>query len=832
VGILGSSRNRHTSREDGKTMKRITIGLLLASLGGGVASVTTHATGGFSFWNERPRHFQHFSREKSFQRIATFGNYLNNGADAGEETVSEIVAATANGRTLVYTDAVRGAIGFVDITSPSTPQPLGTFPLDSDPDDAVEHSPTSVDVLGSQYALVTVDTTSGAFDAPSGYLLVVDITNPAAPFSAAAPIALGGQPDSLKISPDGRFAAIAIENQRNEDLCVGGTLDGTEPDEDDCIAGGGALGVLPQGPAGFLTVVRLAGPPVLWLPQDVDLTGLALYEGGDPEPEFVDINRRNEAVVTLQENNHIVVVDLATRTIKNHFRAGSVTLNGVDAVEDGVISLTDVLLNVRREPDAVVWTPGPLGTFHIATANEGDLFGGSRGFSIFRPNGSVAFDSGNAFEELAVRYGHYPEGRSDAKGSEPESVLYARFGLEDYLFVGSERGNFVAVYTLDFLGRPRFEQLLPGPQGPEGLLAIPDRNLLIVSGETDLEGIAARSTVMIYQLKRGQPYPQIVSDEDGGSPIPWSALSGMVGVPGRPNSVLAVWDAAFSKSNILRIDVSDRPAVITDSLTIDPGAVGTGNYDPEGIAVAPDRTLWVASEGNATDTIKNRLLQLNANGTVLAEIGLPEVIVACRAATTGTVPRRTLGSGFEGVTVLPGPGNRYRLAVAQQRGWNYTTAGCEALDDDGGGFNARGEPNWTRIWIYDPAANSWSHIFWELAPLPPNAAWVGLSEITALPSGNLLLVERDNLTGDFAALKTLVQVAGGIPAGGLVSHGSKAVYDLMPRLLATNGWITDKVEGVAVTETGRTYVSTDNDGLDDWSGESWFFGLGRFWEIF
>ena len=30
----------------------------------------------------------------------------------------------------------------------------------------------------------------------------------------------------------------------------------------------------------------------------------------DPEPEFVDINRRNEAVVTLQENNHLAIVDL------------------------------------------------------------------------------------------------------------------------------------------------------------------------------------------------------------------------------------------------------------------------------------------------------------------------------------------------------------------------------------------------------------------------------------------------------------------------------------------------------------------------------------------
>jgi hypothetical protein len=285
-------------------------------------------------------------------------------------------------------------------------------------------------------------------------------------------------------------------------------------------------------------------------------------------------------------------------------------------------------------------------------------------------------------------------------------------------------------------------------------------------------------------------------------------------------------------SNILRIDASQKPAVVTEALTINPGAVGTGDYDPEGIAIAPDHTIWVASEGNASDSRPNRLLKLDFGGNVLAEVGLPANIAACRAATVGAVPRRTLGSGFEGVAVVPGPNGGYVLAVAQQRGWNYTTPECESLDDDDGGFNALGEPNWTRIWFYDPVADTWDSISWDLAPLPPDAAWVGLSEITALPDGTALLVERDNLTGDFAALKTLVRVADSASGDGLISNDEKQVYDLLPHLRATNGWITDKVEGVAVIPGGRIYVSTDNDGLDDWSGETWFFGLGRYWRLF
>jgi hypothetical protein len=811
-------------------MKRITFAVCLLALAGGVASQGRDQDLGF--WDERPRHhWPH--QERSFQRIATLGNYLNNGDDAAEETVSEIIAATANGRTLVYTDAIRGTIGFIDITNPAQPTPLGTFPLDTDPDDEVDHSPTSVDIIGNRYALIAVDTTSGAFDSPSGYLLVLDITNPAAPVPARPPLDLGGQPDSVKVSPDERFVAIAIENQRNEDLCVGGTLDGTEADEDECVDGGGGLGVLPQNPPGFLVVIRLAGPPATWVRQDISLLGVADYAPGDPEPEFVDVNARNEVVVTLQENNHIVIVDLETLKVKEHFPAGSVSLKGVDAEEDGVISLTDVIEDVLREPDAVAWVPGPGRKFQLATANEGDLFGGSRGFSIFRRNGTVAFDSGRSLEQIAVRHGHYPEARSDAKGTEPEAILYARFGSEDYLFVGSERGSFVAVYTLDPSGRPKFDQLLPGPLGPEGLLAIPSRNLLVVSGETDLEGVAARSSVMIYQLKRGAPaYPQILSDDERGSPIPWSALSGMVSVPWHSNTILAIWDSAYTNANILRIDVSDKPAVVTHSLPINRGGTTSLGYDLEGIAIAPDRTLWLASEGNASDSIPNRLIQVDLQGNVLKEIGLPPEIVACRAATTGTVARRTLGSGFEGITVIPGPRQHYRLAVAQQRGWNYTTPECEALDDDGGGFNALGEPNLTRIWIYDPKATTWSFVSWELAPLQPLAAWTGLSEITLLQDGGLVLVERDNLTGDFAALKTLVRVPTGAGTDGLISASEKATYDLLPHLRASRGWITDKVEGVAVTSTGRTYVSTDNDGVDDWNGETWFFSPGRIWDLF
>jgi hypothetical protein len=65
-------------------------------------------------------------------------------------------------------------------------------------------------------------------------------------------------------------------------------------------------------------------------------------------------------------------------------------------------------------PDAVAWISDGRQS-HIATANEGDLFGGSRGFSIFDAQGHLVFDSGVSYEEVAVRHGHYPEDRSEKR---------------------------------------------------------------------------------------------------------------------------------------------------------------------------------------------------------------------------------------------------------------------------------------------------------------------------------------------------------------------------------------------------------------------------------
>jgi hypothetical protein len=377
---------------------------------------------------------------RQFDPIAT---YLVSGE------VAEIAAATPDGNVLIYTDSETQVVGFVDISDPANPTEIGTL--------SVAGEPTSVAVTpDGRYALAVVH---GEPD----HLVVIDLDN-----ISADPVIhlLGGQPDSIAISSDGLYAAIAIENERDEEVNEG---------------------VIPQEPPGFLTIVDLVGPPAGWTQRAVSLVGVADRFPTDPEPEFIDINAANQAAVTLQENNYIVIVDLATGNILSHFSAGTVT-HRADLQDDGQIHFNDWLVDSRREPDAIHWTPAG----NLAVANEGDYdldvnFVGGRSFTIFSPIGEIVFEVGAELEKELAKAGLYDDGRSDSKGSEPEGIEIATYSDQTYLFVGMERADpgAVAVYQLDKDKKPHFVQILETGNRPEGLVAIPQRNLFVSANEGD-----------------------------------------------------------------------------------------------------------------------------------------------------------------------------------------------------------------------------------------------------------------------------------------------------------------------------------------------------------
>lgn len=701
-----------------------------------------------------------------FNRIATFpvASNLPADADKASATSSEIIAASDDGNTLIYSDSPYGAIGFVDITDPRAPKAGGIVKIDGEP--------TSVTVAGGK-VLAAVNTGESKTK-PDGKLFVIDLASRAVDKTCE----LGGQPDSITLSKDGTFAAIAIENERDEDV-------------DD--------GAIPQMPAGSLKIVPIAGGTAdCDAIRTVDLTGIAAIAPEDPEPEYVDVNSRGEIAVTLQENNHVAIVDAATAKVISHFPAGTVSLDKVDTKKDGALKFTGKMDDVPREPDTVQW----LDDDRLVIANEGDWKGGTRGFSIFSKTGELLYDSGTAFEYEAAKAGHYPDHRNK-KGIEPEGAEVATFGDDRLIFIAAERASLVGVYR-DTGAEPQFLQLLPSGIGPEGILAIPSRNLFVTANEVDLgEDGLARSHVMIYERAEGTPaYPTITSGlTDDGVPLGWGALGALTADPNEPGKLFAASDSVYrSAPAIFAIDATRTPALITGKTIVTRDGDPAQKLDIEGIAADGEGGFWLANEGDAAKLVPHAILHVDDAGRITAEIPLPAELIGQQTRF-----------GLEGITTI-GSGDDLTLVAAVQREW---------------GDDPKGQ---VKLLAYKPKAKQWSAVRYPLEAT--EEGWVGLSEITAR-DGRLFVIERDNLIGDKARVKRIYAVsldafAPAALGGDLPAVEKTLVRDLLGDLeTATNGYVVDKVEGFTIDAAGDAYVVTDNDGLDDSSGETLFLRLGK-----
>ncbi|MGB0204189.1 MAG: esterase-like activity of phytase family protein [Neptuniibacter sp.] len=698
----------------------------------------------------------------SFNRIATFANIKNlpQGKEITTETSAEIIVVSEDGKTLVYSDSPLGGVGFIDLKDAKKPKPDGFVALDGEP--------TSVAVSSSK-VLAGVNT-SESFTNPGGKLVAMDINNRQVEKSCD----LGGQPDSIAVSKDGKYAAVAIENERDEDLNGG---------------------VIPQLPAGFVSIIPLKkGLPVCEQIKKIDLTGLAKIGATDPEPEFVDFNDKNEIVVSLQGNNHLVIIDAASGQLINHFPAGSVKLDQIDVEKDKAFHF-DGSIEVNREPDAVKW----IDNDRFVTANEGDYEGGSRGFTIFHKNGKVLFESGNSFEHKVIATGHYPDKRSGKKGNEPEGLEVAKYGEDTFIFVLSERASVIGVYR-DTGSEPEFVQMLPSGIGPESTVAIPARNLLVSANEKDLiEDKGPRAHVMVYELSTAGPdYPQLLSGKsESGNPIGWGALSGLTADPDNAGILYAVNDSFYANQpSIFKIDATQKPAKIISAMPVTRNGKPAEKMDMEGIAADGKGGFWIASEGKVKKKVPHAIYHVNAKGEIDQTINFPAELL-----------KHQKRFGAEGITIIGDS-----LWIAIQREW---------VDDPKG---------MVKLLSYNMKTMEWGAVHYPLET--PKKGWIGLSEITH-HNNSVYIIERDNQLDDNAQIKRLYQVhvdqLKPAPLGSELPIVSKElVRDFIPDLASLNGYITDKIEGFTIDKSGQAYAVTDNDGVDDSSGETFFFEAGKF----
>lgn len=694
-----------------------------------------------------------------FNRVSSFPVNLNlpNDMDQNTETSAEIIAASGDGKTLVYSDSPLGAIGLIDITDPRLPLAKGVIKVDGEP--------TSVSINGN-LAFVGVNT-SKSYTKPSGKLIIINLESK----EVVSSCDLGGQPDSVALTSDGKIAAVAIENERDEDLNDG---------------------AIPQAPAGFVSILPIKnGAFVCDGVINANVTGLADIAPSDPEPEFVDFNTNNELVVTLQENNHIVVLNV-DGSVASHFSAGTVDLENVDVDEERALTFDGTLKNVPREPDAVQW----LDENRILVANEGDYKGGSRGFTIFSKSGEVLFESGLDFEYKVAMAGHYPERRSGNKGAEPEGLEVGSFGGEKHMFVLSERGSIIGVYK-DVGSIPEFVQLLPTGLAPEGAIAIEGRNLFAVSNEKDLiEDGGVRSHVTLYQFGADtSQYPMITSKlDENDRPIGWGALSGLVADSENPGMLYAVNDSFYrSQPQIFKIDATQIPAQIVSATPIMRDGMAAQKLDMEGITQDGEGGFFIASEGRTDRLTPHAIYHVNANGEIQNEIAFPSELLA--------VEKRF---GSEGITKSGDD-----LWIAIQREWKDDAAGVVKLVN------------------YNLQTKEWGAVRYPLDG--KDNGWVGLSDITIF-GDYAYIIERDNQIGAAAVTKKIYKVAlselkAGKLGGTLPIVQKELVVDLLPIMQSYGGYVVDKVEGLAIDKNGQMFVVTDNDGVDDSNGETQFIKL-------
>jgi hypothetical protein len=355
----GATDNEQTSGEDGRRRRR-TRRRRIKTGSHGDSNIHTAADSGDGGEGNGGLYFN---------RVSTWFvcSQLDASCNVDNVTSAEQLAASSDGMKILYVNALSGVVGAVDISDIYNPVAAGS--IDLKPLGGGE--PTSIAACStSNMAIVAVDTSMEDKLNPSGVFHVIDMETLKVVYTGD----LGGQPDCIKISKDCSRAVLAIENERNEDLYFNYTvtvLNITTGLHTEQVLQNNTPG-LPQYPGGFMIIMDITAPdPANWTLTNVNISGLGndIVEDGDPEPEFVSINDKNIVIVTLQENNGLVLINATDYTVLDAYSAGTVTLVGMDTLDDGTIQMvvdptTTTTTNTNstttqttkpREPDGVVW---------------------------------------------------------------------------------------------------------------------------------------------------------------------------------------------------------------------------------------------------------------------------------------------------------------------------------------------------------------------------------------------------------------------------------------------------------------------------------------------
>jgi hypothetical protein len=451
--------------------------------------------------------------------LSKLGGFTHQG---GKES-AEITAYDAASKKLFVVNGALASLDVLDLTNPAQPVLLQTITMASLWPEAGAANSVAVHQGMVALAVQASDKTQ------PGRLIVLRASD----YAVLGTAVVGALPDMVTFTPDGKTLLLANEGEPNS-YGLPGSVD----------------------PEGSISVVDVSGLSlsslsVVLTAKTADFrafndqkdaliaSGVRIFGPGatvaqDLEPEYITVSADGKtAYVTLQENNAMAIVDIATAKVtaikpfgyKDHSLAG----NGLDASD------RDSAINIKTWPVLGMYLPDAIASYSVAgqtyliTANEGDardytgykeearvstltlssalapfnalaqlgrltvtnsqgsvsnvyekLYAyGTRSFSIWNAQGQQVFDSGDQLEQLtkdlpqakfnASNDNNDQDDRSDNKGPEPEGVIVAQFGQKHYAFIGLERVGGVVVYDVSNPSRPVYETYINTRNTPNGI---------------------------------------------------------------------------------------------------------------------------------------------------------------------------------------------------------------------------------------------------------------------------------------------------------------------------------------------------------------------------
>lgn len=286
--------------------------------------------------------------------LTPIGTYQTGKFDEG---AAEIVAYYAPAQQLFVINAADVSIDILDISDPTAPTLVTNIKLDD-----YGAGINSIAIKGETIAVAVQS------DADDGNGQAVFL-NPDGTVVAA--VEVGVLPDMITITDDGMYALTANEGQPSSDYSV--DAEGSVSIID--LSGG--VENLTQDNVMTVTFAdfNADGSRAAELPSEVRIFGPNATVAQDLEPEYI-ATADGIAYVTLQENNALAVIDIASGTVNAivalGFKDYNAEGNSIDASnEDGGVNIRNVPAFDMYQPDAIAaYTVN--GNTYLVTANEGD----------------------------------------------------------------------------------------------------------------------------------------------------------------------------------------------------------------------------------------------------------------------------------------------------------------------------------------------------------------------------------------------------------------------------------------------------------------------------